>query len=85
MTGSNRLVREVDDAEGVDKASDRAVSQHPADSADDSGEVPFVPLAEPLGLRTGFDTAHLGALADDLEVDAFLKLSRRLIDRNPCG
>ena len=85
MTGSNRLVREIDNAEGIDKASNRAVSQHPADSAGDSGEVPFVPLVEPLGLRTGFDTAHLGALVDDLEVDAFLGLSRRLIDRTPCG
>ena len=85
MTGSNRLVREVDDAEGADKASNRAVSQHPVDSAGNSGEAPFVPLAQPLGLRTGIDTANLGALAGDLEVDAFLELSRRLVNRDPSG
>ena len=29
----------------------------------------------PMGVRTGYDPAHLGALGDDLEVDALLDLS----------
>ena len=84
MSRINRLVREIDDAEGVEEALNHAAAQGPADSQDDSGEAPFVPLTNPLGLRTGSDPAHLGALADALEVNAFLDLSHRLTDGSAC-
>jgi hypothetical protein len=39
---------------------------------------PFVVKARTMGLRTGIDPGRLNELADDLEVEAFLKLTRRL-------
>ena len=38
----------------------------------------FKTRPRPMGLRTGIDPARLNQLADDMEVDAFLALSRRL-------
>ena len=38
---------------------------------------PFTVNAKPLGLRPGLDPTGLNKLADDLEVDAFLRESRR--------
>ena len=63
----------------------RAVVQGLADLRSDSAEAPFVPAAFAMGLRTGHDPAHLGVLGDDMEVDAFLELSRRLSERNASG
>ena len=85
MSGTNRLIRKIDNAEGMVQVSNRAVAQHPANSTRNSGQALDVPQAEPMGLRVGFDPARLGALADDLEVDAFLDLSRRLIDGDVFG
>ena len=85
MSRTNRLIREIDHAEGMDQTSNRAVAQYPANSTCNSGEALEVPQAEPMGLRVGFDPARLGALADDLEVGAFLDLSRCLIDGDVFG
>ena len=63
----------------------RAVIQGLADLRSDSGDAPFVPAAFAMGLRAGHDPAHLGALGDDMEVDAFLELSCRLSERNAAG
>jgi len=38
----------------------------------------FVIKARPMGLRAGIDPADLNKLADDLEVEAFLKKTGRL-------
>ena len=38
----------------------------------------FKTRARPMGLRTGIDPARLNQFADDMEVDAFLTLSRML-------
>lgn len=43
----------------------------------------FVVAARSMGLRTGTDPARLAELADELEVEAFLDLSRRLSLENP--
>lgn len=43
---------------------------------------PFVVKARSLGLRTGIDPARLTELADDLEVDAFLTLTKKLEREN---
>ncbi|MCY4284218.1 MAG: hypothetical protein OXC65_02620 [Thiotrichales bacterium] len=59
----------------------RAVVQGLADLRSDAREVLFVPVTCPMGLRAGYDRARLGALADDMEVDAFLDLSRGLSKR----
>ena len=63
----------------------RAVVQGLADLRSDAGEAPFVPAAYPMGLRAGHEPAHLGALDDDMEVDEFLDLSRRLSERTASG
>jgi hypothetical protein len=39
---------------------------------------PFVVKARSMGLRTGIDPARLTELADDLEVDAFQELTKKL-------
>jgi len=39
--------------------------------------VPFVVKARPLGLRAGIDPSGFNKLADELEVDAYLKKSSR--------
>lgn len=46
-------------------------------------EAPFVVAAQSMGLRAGFDPAELQQLGDELEVDAFLELTRRLHDSEP--
>jgi hypothetical protein len=43
---------------------------------------PFVVKARAMGLRTGIDPGRLAELADDLEVDAFLQLTKRLETKN---
>jgi hypothetical protein len=42
----------------------------------------FVVEARPMGLRAGIDPARLAEVADDLEVEAFLKLTRQLERKN---
>lgn len=43
---------------------------------------PFVVKARSMGLRSGLDPARLTELADDQEVDAFLKLTKKLERKN---
>lgn len=42
-------------------------------------EGPFVVSPQPMGLRAGIDPPQLQKFDDDLEVDAFLDLTRRLM------
>lgn len=42
----------------------------------------FKVRARPMGLQSGIDAARLNQLADDLEADAFLSLSRKLSVRS---
>jgi len=46
-----------------------------------SASAPFVVKARSLGLRAGVDPAGFNKLADDLEVDAFLKKTRKAAAR----
>jgi hypothetical protein len=41
----------------------------------------FIVKARPMGLRAGIDPANLNKLADALEVDAFLEMSKHLSRR----
>ena len=41
-------------------------------------EEPFVVACQSMGLRTGIDSTQLQQVADELEVDAFLSLTRSL-------
>lgn len=42
---------------------------------------PFVLKARPMGLRAGHDPAGFNRLADDLEAEAFLESTRKLMER----
>lgn len=44
-------------------------------------EEPFVVESRPMGLRPGYDAGRLNSLADDLEADAFLALTKDLLNR----
>lgn len=43
---------------------------------------PFVVEARPMGLRAGLDPAGFNRLADDLEAEAFLETTRKLVDQS---
>ena len=46
-----------------------------------AGQVePFVLRARPMGLRTGHDPTGFNRLADDLEAEAFLETTRKLME-----
>ena len=84
---TERLLREAMRQRGQSfkEVLNGAVVKGLADLRSDVGETPFVPTTYPMGLRAGFDPAHLGELGDELEVDAFLDLSRRLSERTGSG
>jgi hypothetical protein len=44
-----------------------------------AAQPPFQVESQPMGLRAGIDPARLQELGDDLDVQAFLELSRRLL------
>lgn len=43
---------------------------------------PFVLRTRPMGLRAGYDPAGFNRLADDLEAEAFLETTRKLMERS---
>ena len=43
---------------------------------------PFVLKARPMGLRTGHDPSGFNRLADDLEAEAFLETTRKLMEHS---
>ena len=43
---------------------------------------PFVLQSRPMGLRTGHDPTGFNRLADDLEAEAFLETTRKLLEQN---
>ena len=43
---------------------------------------PFVLKARPMGLRAGHDPAGFNQLADDLEAEAFLESTRKLMEHS---
>ena len=43
----------------------------------------FVLNARPMGLRAGHDPAGFNRLADDLEAEAFLESTRKLMEQRP--
>ena len=42
---------------------------------------PFVLQTRPMGLRAGYDPAGFNRLTDDLEAEAFLETTRKLMER----
>lgn len=67
------------------EAPNRAVVRGLADLRCDTDEAPFVPRTFPMGLRAGYDPARPNSLSDDLEVNAFLDLTRRLGEHPTSG
>jgi len=58
----------------------QAVRKGLAGTVASTSEPPFVVSPMSLGLRAGIDPTQLQKLGDELEVDAFLKLTRELVD-----
>lgn len=56
----------------------QAIRKGLADIVPTVEEEPFVVRSQPMGLRAGIDPTKLQDLADQMEVEAFLELSRRL-------
>ena len=77
---TERLLREAMHQRGQSfkETLNQAVTRGLADLLGDTDKTPFVQPSFPMGLRAGHDSAHLNSLNDDMEVDAFLALSRRL-------
>ena len=84
---TERLLREAMRQRGQSfkDALNSAILKGLADLRSDAEDTPFVLPTFPMGLRAGNDPGHLGSLGDDMEVDAFLALSRRLAERDAPG
>lgn len=61
------------------QALNQAVLKGLADLVDDHAEAPFEVDARPMRLRAGIDAARLNVLADELEADAHVDLTRELL------
>lgn len=77
---TERLLREAMHQRGqsFNETLNQAVIKGLADLHCDIDKTPFIQQSFPMGLRTGYDPAHLNSLNDDLETDSFLDLSRYL-------
>ena len=75
-----QLLRAAMEATGQSLKStlNEAVRRGLAGIAVQASEPRFKVKPRPMGLRAGIDPATLGDLADDLEVEAFLDISRSL-------
>ena len=84
---TERLLREAMHQRGQSfkETLNQAVTRGLADLLCDTDKTSFVQQSFPMGLRSGYDPAHINSLNDDLEVDAFLALSRRLGNQSPPG
>jgi hypothetical protein len=60
----------------------QAVRRGLAESTPMADEEPFEVHARPMGLRPGIDPARLNHLNDELEIEAFLELTRKLTERH---
>ena len=84
---TERLLREAMHQRGQSfkETLNQAVTKGLADMLCDADKTSFVQQSFPMGLRTGYDPAHLNSLNDDMEVDAFLDLSHRLNKQSLTG
>lgn len=84
---AERLLREAMRQRGQSfkEALNRAIILGLADLHGDAEEAPFVPQTFPMHLLAGHDPARLDSLDGDVEVSAFLDLSRRLDGRTASG
>lgn len=60
------------------QALNDAVRQGLAGVAGDTERPPFVQRTFPMGLRAGYDLGKLSALEAEMDVEAFLEVTRRL-------
>lgn len=59
-----------------------AVRQGLAGIAGDPGRPPFVQRTYPMGVRAGYDLGKLSALEAEMDTEAFLEVTRRLVDED---
>ena len=84
---TERLLREAMHQRGQSfkETLNQAVIKGLGDLSCDTDKTRYIQPSFPMGLRTGHDPANLNSLNDDMEVDAFLALSRRLAEESPTG
>lgn len=80
---TERLLREAMHQRGqsFNETLNQAVIRGLADLHCNIDKTPFIQQSFPMGLRTGYDPAHLNSLNNGMEVDAFLALSQRLSEQ----
>lgn len=71
--------------ESLQDVLNRAVIRGLADEEIVPEEKPFVVPSWPMGLRSGFDPGRFNSLSDELEADAFISLTRDLLNRSKDG
>ena len=67
--------------QSLNEVPNQAILKGLANEGVEPEEEPFVVESRPMGLRTGIDRSRINALVDDLEADAFLALTTRLVSR----
>lgn len=82
-----RLLRQAMQQTGdsFKSALNSALRRGLAETVPPRAEKPFVVKAKPLGLKPGIDPTKMHQLSDDLEVEAFLEVTRRLNERRAGG
>ena len=82
---TERLLREAMHQRGQSfkETLNQAVIRGLTDLLCNIDETSFIQQSFAMGLRSGYDPAHLNFLNDDMEVDAFLALSQRLGKQTP--
>lgn len=65
--------------QGFKEALNQAIRAGLSSAGVGVADQPFTVRAQPMGLRAGIDPGRLNQLADELESDAFVGLSQRLL------
>ena len=78
-----RLIRNAMEQSGQSfkEVLNQAILKGLANESLSPDEEPFVVASRPMGLRPGYDAGRLNSLADDLEAEAFLALTKDLLNR----
>lgn len=84
---AERLLRDAMRRTGqsFEKVPNQAVIKGLANESAFSDEEPFVVSPRPMGLRAGFVAERFNSLVDELEADAFVSLTRDLLNRSKDG
>ncbi len=69
-----------DTGQGFKTVLNQAIRRGLSHTVVDRQEPPFVVKARPMGLMPGIDPTRLNQLNDDLEIEAYLEVNRRMAE-----